>query len=57
MWRVTDEGKGTKTKNKGQREVEEENFSMHTWKDMMQLEITEALSVSAFRNSMFIHNY
>lgn len=57
MWRVTDEGKGTETKNKGQREVEEENFSMHTWKDMMQLEITEALSVSVFRSSVFIHNY
>lgn len=48
--------RAAETKDKGQREVKEESVSMHTWKQMMHLEITEALFDSAFRSGVFIHN-
>ena len=49
--------RAAETKDKGQREVKEESLSMYTWKQMMQLEITEVLFDSAFRSGAFIHNY
>lgn len=49
--------RAAETKDEGQREVEEKSLSMHTRKQMLQLEITEALFDSAFRSGMFIHNY
>ena len=49
--------RAAETKDDGPREVEEESLSMHMWKQMMQLEITEAPFDSAFRSSVCIHNY
>lgn len=49
--------RAAETKDERWREVEEEGLSMHTWKQMMQLEITEALFDLAFRSGVFVHNY
>lgn len=45
--------RAAETKNKGQSEMEEEEESliMHMWKQIMQLEITEAV-----KTCVFIHN-
>lgn len=48
--------RAAETKNRERRKVEE-SLSMHTWKEMMQLEVTEALFDSVFRSGAFIHNY
>lgn len=46
------------TEDEGQSEMEkEESLIVHMWKQMMQLEITEAFFDSAFRTCVFIHNY
>lgn len=49
--------RAAETKDLGHREVEEDSLSMHTWKQIMQLEITGALFALAFRSSVLIHNY
>lgn len=51
--------RAAETKDEGQSEMEEEEKSliMHIWKQMMQLEITEAFFDLAFRTRVFIHNY
>jgi len=47
--------RAAETKDGGQREVEEEG--MHMWKQMMQLEIMEAVFDSAVRIGVAVHNY
>lgn len=45
----------TKDKRQSEMEEEEESLIMHMWKQIMQLEITEAFFDSAFRTCVFIH--
>lgn len=45
-------------KDEGQSEMEDaESLIMHMWRQIMQLEIPEALFDSVFRTCVFIHNY